>query len=85
MPFDPVGFAESDPEFLAMDAAISSPGAMMACIKATEDGWPALAGIDPMLTALFVRYREKHHYVLKSAGQLVARHMRKRNYKEVRG
>jgi len=84
MPFDPLGLAENHPEFIAMDAAIKTEGAMMACIKATQEGQPAIVGVDSMLTALFVRYREKHHYVLKNAGFLVARHMKKRGYKEVR-
>ena len=83
MMFTGVGKAEGDPEFLAMEAVISSGASMDAAFKATAADLPAIAGVDAMLTALFVRYAAQAPYTLANAGFILARHMRKNGYVEI--
>lgn len=57
---------------LAMEAIVQSPEGRAGCIEAVENGWPAIAGVDPMLAdALGVDYG-KHNMTTHWAGHLVA-------------
>ena len=67
---------DDHPEFLAMKAAIFSSQGRKLATQAAAEGYPALSGVDGMLTTLFARYREKRAYTLKNAGDAVARLMR---------
>ena len=67
---------EDHPEFLAMTAAVFSQQGRKLAKRAAAEGLPALAGVDGMLTMLFVRYRGKRDYTLKNAGYIVAKLMR---------
>ena len=65
-----------------MEAIINSPEGKAACVKAIEDGWPALAGVDPMLAEEFPADYGKHNQTTDWAGHLVANMMRKMGYKK---
>ena len=80
---DMLGKATTDPEYLALQAALGTAGAMLMAIKATEEGQPALAGVDSMLTALFVRYRAREPHTIANAGHIVADEMRQRGFVEI--
>ena len=67
---------EDHPEYLAMKAAIFSDHGRKRAKEAAERGFPALSGVDEMLTTLFVRYRDKRDYSIQNAGYAVAKLMR---------
>jgi hypothetical protein len=70
----------TDPVALKMYDIINSEEARVAMIQATEAGWPALAGVDPMLNhALGVDYG-KHNMTTNTAGEFVTERMRALGY-----
>ena len=77
------GIKADDPLVQAMEAIINSPEGKAACIKATEDGWPAIAGIDAMLAEAFNVDYGKHNMTTNWAGHIVANLMRRSGYQMV--
>ena len=73
----------NDPLVLAMEAIIDTPEGKAACVKATEDGWPAIAGIDPMLVKTLKGDYSKKNMTTNWAGKIVADLMRRSGYRVV--
>ena len=72
---EPDRLPEDDPMRVAMAEIIVSPAGRSACIEATLDGLPAIAGVDPMLhDALGRDYRQSDEAVA-TAASLVAQVM----------
>jgi len=79
---EPGQLAESDPLRKTIANIIASPEARSACIEATLDGLPAIAGVDPMLhEALGPTYRQSDE-AIATAGALVAQLMGSLGYVE---
>ena len=67
---EPGQLAEDDPLRAAIADLVASPEARSACIEATLDGLPAIAGVDPMLhEALGPTYRQSDE-AISTAGAL---------------
>jgi hypothetical protein len=73
------------PIYAKMDEIVSSPEGQAAAVAAAEAGLPAMAGIDPMLSAALGADYGKHNMSTATAGDLVARLMRSLGYKKVPG
>ena len=79
---EPGHLPEADPLRETMKAIIASPEAKSACVEATLDGLPAIAGVDPLLhEALGPTYRRSDE-AIATAGALVAELMTSLGYKE---
>ena len=79
---EPGLLADDDPMRLTMRDIIASPEARSACIEATLDGLPAIAGVDPLIhEALGSAYR-KSDEAIATAGVLVAELMTSLGYEE---
>jgi hypothetical protein len=79
---EPGQLGEEDPLRATMQTIIGSPEARAACIEATLDGLPAIAGVDPLLhEALGPAYRRSDE-AIATAGVLVAELMVSLGYKE---
>ena len=79
---EPGHLAEDDPLRAAIADLVASPEARSACIEATLDGLPAIAGVDPMLhEALGPTYRQSDE-AIATAGALVAELMGSLGYVE---
>jgi len=79
---EPGQLAEDDPIRITMRNVIASPEARSACIEATLDGLPAIAGVDPLLhEALGPTYRQSDE-AIATAGTLVAELMTSLGYVE---
>jgi hypothetical protein len=79
---DPGSLKFDDPIFMKMEEIIFSPEGIAAGIQSTNNGLPALAGIDPLLSsALGVDYGS-HNDGTINAGFLVAQMMRMQGYKQ---
>ena len=77
---DPSSLAEDDPMRAEMAAIMASPEARSACIEATLDGLPAIAGVDTLLhEALGPAYRRSDE-AIATAAQLVAQLMESLGY-----
>jgi len=73
---DSEGITGEHPIVRRMDEIINSDEGRAACKKAVEDGFPALAGADPMLAEEFPADYGKHNETTVWAGYLVADAMR---------
>jgi hypothetical protein len=79
---DPGLLAEDDPLRITIRNIIASPEARAACVEATLDGLPAIAGVDPLLhEALGPTYR-KSDQAIATAGALTAELMTSLGYVE---
>ncbi|HEX4180411.1 MAG TPA: hypothetical protein VHY32_06440 [Caulobacteraceae bacterium] len=79
---EPGLLAEDNPMRITMRDIIASPEARAACIEATLDGLPAIAGVDPMIhEALGSAYR-KSDEAIATAAALVAELMDSIGYVE---
>lgn len=76
MPAGVGGLKMDDPLTLAMFELINRPEGRAACLKATDEGWPAIAGVDPMLRAEFGDQYSPAHRATVTAGILVGELMR---------
>jgi len=77
---DPAALKMDDPVTIKMHEIINSPAGRAACIKATSEGLPAIAGVDSMLNAtLGVEYRGGN-MATHTAGALVGEMMRSQGY-----
>jgi hypothetical protein len=79
---DPGLLAEDDPIRIAMRNITASPEARAACIEATLDGLPAIAGVDPLVhEAMGPDYRRSDE-AIATLGVLVAELMASLGYVE---
>ena len=79
---EPGLLSEDDPLRISIRDIIATPEARSACIEATLDGLPAIAGVDPLLhEALGPTYRRSDE-AIATAGALVAELMRSNGYVE---
>lgn len=82
LPAEPGVLAEDEPMRARMAEIMASPEARSACIEATLDGLPAIAGVDPLLhEALGAAYRKSDEAIV-TAASLVAELMRGLGYVE---
>ena len=77
------GISLDNPLVKAMEIIINSEEGKAACGKAAEDGWPPIAGVDPLLAKAFIADYGKHNMTTNTAGHLVAELMRRLGYKMV--
>ena len=81
LPFSEGGGISLDhPLVQAMEIIINSDEGKAACVKAVEEGWPPIAGVDPMLAKAFTVDYGKHNMTTNTAGHLVAELMRRLGY-----
>jgi len=78
---DPGSLKFDDPIFMKMEEIIFSAEGKAAGIEATKNGFPALAGIDPLLSASLGVDYGSHNDGTINAGYLVAQMMRMQGYK----
>jgi hypothetical protein len=74
-----------DPEddlYAEMAALMATPQARSACIEATLDGLPAIAGVDPMMHEAFGSQYRRSDEAIATAAVLVAELMRMNGYVE---
>jgi len=77
---DPSALKNDDPITIKMHEIINSPAGRAACLKATDQGLPAIAGVDGMLSAaLGIDYRGEN-MATHTAGSLVGELMRSQGF-----
>jgi hypothetical protein len=76
------GLTNDDPTFLRMEEIIWSPQGKQALVNATEAGFPALSGVDPILQQELGLKYGPHDPGTASAGSLVAQVMRHLGYEQ---
>jgi hypothetical protein len=69
-----------DPFHLEMEEIINSTVGRKACVDATAQGMPALAGVEPMIIAHFGDEYAQTHLSTMTAGSLVGQLMRELGY-----
>ena len=69
---EPEHLAQDDPMRLAMAELVGSPAGRSACVEATLDGLPAIAGVDPLLHDAFGRQYRQSEEAVATAQVLVA-------------
>jgi hypothetical protein len=79
---DPTGVKLDSPLGQAMSEIINSAEARAAAIQATQQGLPALAGVDPLLKSKLGTQYTKSYEATIQAGYLVAKAMRKSGYED---
>jgi len=77
---EPDQLAEDDPMRAIMAEIIGSADGRSACIEATIDGLPAIAGVDPLLHDAFGRDYRHNDEAVATAQALVARVMEQAGY-----
>jgi hypothetical protein len=77
---EPDRLAEDDPIRIAMAEIIGSAAGRSACIEATLDGLPAIAGIDPLLHDAFGRDYRQSDEAVATAAAIVAEVMESLGY-----
>ena len=83
LPAEPALLADDDPLRAVMAEVIASPEARAACIEATLDGLPAIAGVDPLFhDAMGPDYRRSDE-AIATAAVMVAELMTSLGYVEV--
>lgn len=70
----------SDPRVLEMRGIIESPAGVSACIAATEQGLPALAGVEPMIIEKMSSRYGSFSQMTLTAGGIVGEVMRRQGY-----
>lgn len=84
LPFSEPGSVKlDDPLCAAMRAVVYSSEGEAGCIRATEEGWPAIAGVDPFLAEKFGADYGKHNMTTHWVGRFVADVMARRGYKQI--
>ena len=76
------GIDMDDPLVFRIHEIINSPEGRKAAVKAVKDGLPALAGVDPLVSADLKQDYGKHNMTTHTAGSLVAILMRELGYRE---
>jgi hypothetical protein len=83
LPYDNPGeLNQDDPMRVRMAEIVRSPEGRSACIEATLDGLPAIAGVDPMLHEAFGAAYRLSDEAIASATLLVAEVMGEKGYVE---
>jgi len=77
---EPERLAEDDPMRAQMAEIILSPAGRSACVEATLDGLPAIAGVDPLLHDAFGRDYRQSDEAVATAQTLVAQVMDELGY-----
>ena len=77
---EPDQLAEDDPMRVAMAEIILAPAGRSACIEATIDGLPAIAGVDPLLHDAFGRDYRQSDEAVATAQAMVAQVMEEQGY-----
>lgn len=72
---EPDVLAEDHPMHIALAEIIASPAGRSACVEATLDGLPAIAGVDPLLHDAFGRDYRQSDEAIATAQALVAQVM----------
>ena len=80
---DGTGITREHPLVWGMEKIVNSDEARSACRKAVENGFPALAGVDPMLAEAFPGDYGKHNQTTLWVGHLVAEIMRDMGFREL--
>ncbi|MDX2336260.1 hypothetical protein [Brevundimonas vesicularis] len=75
------GISMSDPRVIEMDDIISSAEGQAACLQATADGLPALAGVEPMIVEQMGSRYGSFSMMTVTAGSLVGSLMLSKGYK----
>ncbi len=75
------GISLSDPRVIEMDEVIKSDVGRQACLSATSNGLPALAGVEPMIVAKLGDRYGAHSQMTVTAGSLVGEVMYSMGYK----
>jgi hypothetical protein len=75
------GISMSDPRVLEMRDVIESPEGVAACLKATADGLPALAGVEPMIVERMKERYGSFSQMTVTAGSIVGELMLSKGYK----
>jgi hypothetical protein len=65
------GMSRSDPRALEMEEIIQSPEGRAGCLRSTEDGRPALAGVEPLIVAKMGARYGAFSQMTQMAGRLV--------------
>ena len=71
------------PLCVGMREVIRSDEGRAACIQATDDGWPAMAGVDPLLAGKFGADYGKRNMSTHWAGRFVSEVMSEAGYRQV--
>jgi hypothetical protein len=79
---EPGQLPEADPLYDQLRELIFSPEGRSACIEATLDGLPAIAGVDPMLHDAMGGLYRRSDEAIATAQAMVAEVMRARGYVE---
>ena len=82
LPTEPASLAADDPMRAQMAEIIASPEGRSACIEATLDGLPAIAGVDPLLHDAFGAQYRRSEEAVATAAELVAQLMDQNGYAE---
>lgn len=77
---EPGQLPDADPMRSAMEAIITSPEGRSACIEATLDGLPAIAGVDPLLHDAFGADYRRSDEAIATAQALVEALMETNGY-----
>ena len=80
---EPDRLPDDDPMRIAMAEIVASPAGRSACIEATLDGLPAIAGVDPLLHDAFGRAYRQSDEAVATAHALVAEVMQALGYAPV--
>lgn len=75
------GISMSDPRVLEMRDVIESPEGVAACLRATADGLPALAGVEPMIVARMKTRYGSFSQMTVTAGSIVGELMLGKGYR----
>ncbi len=75
------GISMSDPRVLEMRELIESSEGQAACLKATADNLPALAGVEPMIAAKMGARYGQFSMMTVTAGSIVGELMLSKGYK----
>ena len=76
------GLSDDDPITIEIREIVNSNEAEAAMRKAVADGWPPMAGVDPMLAKALGEHYGAHNQATLTAGYLVAKKMRRLGFKD---
>ncbi len=76
------GLSDDNPIMIEIREIVNSKEAEAAMRKAVADGWPPMAGVDPMLAKALGEHYGGHNQATARAGDLVAKKMRQLGFKD---
>lgn len=80
---DPACATLDDPLCLKIAEIVNSSAGVDAMREATDQGMPALAGVDPMVAAVLGADYGRHNMTTATAGSFVAERMRRLGYRDI--